>query len=233
MQKMYLVLTITNREDEKEFTSFFTSKEIPVVYSTPCHGTAKKNVLNLFGIEESLKTAHYLVLTESKKDELLTALTKEMAIDLPNRGIAVSIPLTSIGSRHALEAFADGHQNDETEKEVKDMSQYETELIIAICESGYTEMVMEAAREAGAGGGTVVHAKGTGAKYAKFFGLTLADEKEMIMILTAANQKSDIMRSIMENAGINSPAHTVMFSLPVESVAGLRSVMIAAGEIEG
>ena len=222
MQKMYLVLTITNREDEKEFTSFFTSKEIPVVYSTPCHGTAKKNVLNLFGIEESLKTAHYLVLTESKKDELLTALTKEMAIDLPNRGIAVSIPLTSIGSRHALEAFSDGHPNDETEKEVKDMSQYETELIIAICESGYTEMVMEAAREAGAGGGTVVHAKGTGAKYAKFFGLTIADEKEMIYIVSSKENKKNIMTSIIQGAGPHTDAHAVVFSLPVSETAGLR-----------
>ena len=52
------------------------------------------------------------------------------------------------------------------------------------------------------------------------------------MILTAANQKAAIMRAIMDKAGVHSPAHTVMFTLPVESVAGLRSVMIAAGEIE-
>ena len=222
MQKMYLVLTITNREDEKEFTGFFTSKEIPVVYSTPCHGTAKKSILDLFGVEESLKTIHYIVVTESKKDELLAGLTREMAIDLPNRGIAVSIPLISIGSRHALEAFADGHQNDETEKEVKDMSQYETELIIAICESGYTENVMEAAREAGAAGGTVVHAKGTGAKYAKFFGLTLADEKEMIYIVSSKENKKNIMTSIIQGAGPHTDAHAVVFSLPVSETAGLR-----------
>ena len=47
MQKMYLILTITNREDEKEFSNFFNSKEIPVVYSTPCHGTAKKQKYHL------------------------------------------------------------------------------------------------------------------------------------------------------------------------------------------
>ena len=140
MQRMYLVLTITNREDEKEFENFFNSKEIPIVYSTPCHGTAKKSILDLFGVEESLKTVHYTIVTENKKAELLKGLTKEMAIDLPNKGIAVSIPLSSIGSRHALEAFADGHQNDESENEVNDMTQCETELIIAICESGHTEI---------------------------------------------------------------------------------------------
>lgn len=222
MQKMYLVLTITNREDEKEFTEFFSKKEIPVVYSTPCHGTAKKSILNLFGVEESLKTAHYTIVTENKKYELLKGLTKEMAIDLPNRGIAVSIPLTSIGSRHALEAFADGRQNDETENEVKDMAQCETELIIAICENGHTEKVMEAAREAGAAGGTVVHAKGTGAKYAKFFGLTLADEKEMIYIVSSKENKKNIMTSIIQGAGPHTDAHAVVFSLPVSDTAGLR-----------
>jgi hypothetical protein len=123
MQKMYLFITITNREDGNEFTNFFNSKEIPVVYSTPCRGTAKKSILDVFGIEESLKTVHYTIVTENKKEELLKSLTRDMAIDLPNRGIAVSIPLSSIGSKHALEAFADGHQDDESKNEVKDMTQ--------------------------------------------------------------------------------------------------------------
>lgn len=222
MQRMYLVLTITNRADEKEFTDFFNSREIPVVYSTPCRGTAKKSMLDLFGIEESLKTAHYTIVTENKKAELLNGLTREMTIDLPNRGIAVAIPLTSIGSKHALEAFADGHQNDETENEVNNMTQCETELIIAICESGHTEKVMNAAREAGAAGGTVVHAKGTGAKYAKFFGLTLADEKEMIYIVSSKENKKNIMTSIIQGAGPHTDAHAVVFSLPVSDTAGLR-----------
>ena len=160
--------------------------------------------------------------TENKKAELLKGLTKEMAIDLPNRGIAVCVPLTSIASRRTLEAFADKHQNDEPENEVKDMTQYETELIIAICESGYAEKVMEAARGAGAAGGTVVHAKGTGAKYAKFFGLTLADEKEMIYIVSSTENKKNIMTAIVDGAGPHTSAHTVVFSLPVSDTAGLR-----------
>ena len=114
MQKMYLFMTITNRNDENEFTEFFKSKEVPIVYSTPCHGTAKKHILDLFGVEESLKTAYFTVITENKKSELLHGLTREMAIDLPNRGIAVSIPLTSIAGKNSLAAFADKHQDDET-----------------------------------------------------------------------------------------------------------------------
>lgn len=223
MQKMYLMITITNRSDCNEFTDFFSSKEIPIMYSTPCLGTAREKTLALFGIEKSLKTVHYCIVTENKKAELIKALTREMAIDLPNRGISVAVPLTSIGGKRTLEAFANGHQNDEIENEVKSMAECTTELIVVICAKGHTDEVMDAARQAGAGGGTVVHAKGTGSQYTdKFFGLSIADEKEMIYIVSSTEKKKEIMRAIMENAGTNTDAHAIAFSLPVSDTAGLR-----------
>ena len=102
------------------------------------------------------------------------------------------------------------------------MAQCETELIVTICEKGYTEKVMDAAREAGAAGGTVIHAKGTGAKYAKFFGLSIADEKEMIYIVSTKENKKNIMTAIVQGAGPHTDAHSIVFSLPVSDTAGLK-----------
>lgn len=97
------------------------------------------------------------------------------------------------------------------------------ELIIIICENGHTEEVMQAARSAGAGGGTVLHAKGTGTELAqKFYGMTLAEEKEMIFVVTRAEHKKNIMRAISEAAGAHTPARAVSFSVPVSQSAGLR-----------
>ena len=111
--------------------------------------------------------------------------------------------------------------------------EFNHELIVVILNEGYADLVMDAARAAGAGGGTVLHAKGTQpGESSQFFGLSIAEEKEMLLILTAAGDRSRIMRAVMDHAGVQSPAHTVMFSLPVESVAGLRSVMAAAGQRE-
>ena len=140
--------------------------------------------------------------------------------------------LGSIAGASSLDYFT--HGQDIILGEVNEMpNQFLYELIIAISNRGHVDSVMNAARSAGAMGGTVLHAKGTNPfGENKFFGMSIADEKEMIMILTAANQKTAIMRAIMDQAGVHSPAHTVMFTLPVESVGGLRSVMIAAGEIE-
>ena len=97
------------------------------------------------------------------------------------------------------------------------------ELIVVIANHGYSEEVMEAARAQGAGGGTVIHAKGTGLEKAeKFLGVSIADEKEMIFIVAKTEMKNAIMRSIMENAGLESRARSVVFSLPVTDTAGLR-----------
>ena len=221
MQKMYLFITITKRDDCDEFTEFFTSKEVPILYSTPCEGTVRQKTLSLFGLEESHKTVHYCVVTANKKNELMKALTREMTIDLPDRGIALSIPLSSMGGRRPIELFANGHENDEEEEST--MQENQMELIIAICEKGHTDFVMDAAREAGARGGTVIHAKGTGSKYSsKFFGISIAEEKEMIYIVSSSENKKDIMKSIMERAGVDTEAHTIVFSLPVSDTAGLR-----------
>ena len=106
------------------------------------------------------------------------------------------------------------------------------ELIVAIYEKGYTDLVMDAAREAGARGGTTIHAKGTGAGAEKFFGMTLAEEKEMVFIVSHVDKKKDIMRAIMQHAGVESKAHALVFSLPVSETAGFRFADMVQKEAE-
>ena len=50
--------------------------------------------------------------------------------------------------------------------------------------------------------------------------LTIAQEKEMILIVAAASQKAAIMQSILKKAGPDSKAGTIVFSLPTTQVAG-------------
>ena len=99
------------------------------------------------------------------------------------------------------------------------------ELIVVIAEQGYTNLIMDAARGAGAYGGTVIHAKGTGKEAAeKFMGVSLALEKEIIYIVTKTEQKNPIMKAIMEHAGLDTKAKAIAFSLPVTDTAGLRLI---------
>ena len=101
---------------------------------------------------------------------------------------------------------------------------YDYELIYVILNEGHSDMVMDAARSAGATGGTVMTGKGTGAKKGeKFMGISLASERDIVMIVASSETKSAIMKSIIANAGYGTPAQAVCFSLPVSEIQGVHS----------
>ena len=69
----------------------------------------------------------------------------------------------------------------------------------------------------------MLHAKGVGMKYAeKFLGVSLVAEKELILMVVKTEKKNEIMKAVMDEAGLESRARSVVFSLPVTSTAGLR-----------
>ena len=138
-------------------------------------------------------------------------------------GIAFLVPLSSIGGKKTLNYLTDGQEFVKGEETTLKETRYE--LLIAIANQGYTEPVMNAARAVHAAGGTVIHAKGTGAQQAeKFFGVSLVPEKEMIFIVARKEKKNDIMKSSMDNAGVGTKAGAIVFSVPVTDTAGMRLI---------
>lgn len=232
MHNLCLLCVIVKRDHDEQLPAFFHAHGINTVTTLLCKGTAGKKLLDLLGLEETEKELYYAMTTRPRAKRLMNAMVHGLGLDMPGQGVAFMVPLGSIGGASSLDYFTHG-QNIILGEVTEMPNEFLYELIIAIANRGHVDEVMNAARSAGAMGGTVLHAKGTNPfGENRFFGMSIADEKEMIMILTAANQKTAIMRAIMDKAGVHSPAHTVMFTLPVESVAGLRSVMIAAGEID-
>ena len=228
MKGLYLLLTIVRRVDAFEYESFFARHSVSAIYNTQCNGTAHEKTLSLLGIEKNEKSLLMSFVTEETLKDILHGLTLEMKIDLPDRGIAVAIPLSGIGGAKTLEHFSMGQKTDcessQNEAKEDNRMQCTQELIVAIYEKGYTDMVMDAAREAGAAGGTTIRAKGTGAGAQKFFGLSLAEEKEMVLIVSGSSNKKEIMKAIMQKAGVESKAHALVFSLPVTDTAGFRFI---------
>lgn len=96
-------------------------------------------------------------------------------------------------------------------------------LIIALVNTGFTELVMDAARSEGAQGGTVVHARGTGNKeMEKRFGIVITPDKEMVLILVNEKISDKILKAIYDKAGLQTKGQGIAFSLPVEDVVGLK-----------
>ncbi len=102
------------------------------------------------------------------------------------------------------------------------MSKYKHEVILCIVNSGFSDEVMDAAREFGARGGTVIRARGTAnAEAEKLFNIAIQPEKEIVMILVESKIKNDILHALYRAVGLNTPGQGIAFTVPVESVVGL------------
>lgn len=223
MSDIYIMTTIIDRKNSKKYIDLYKKDKLEVMYITLGEGTARGDILDYLGLEASEKMVIFNFMQQH--DWMLTKknLQRKLQIDAPGEGIAFLVPLSSIGGKRTLQFLLDRQELPESEESTLKDTMYE--LIVAIADQGNLEMVMDAARGAGAYGGTVIHAKGTGMEYAeKYLGVTIAAEKAMIFIVTKKDQKNSIMKAIMEQAGMQTPAKTIVFSLPVTDTAGLRLV---------
>jgi len=97
----------------------------------------------------------------------------------------------------------------------------QNELIVCIINDGFSDIVMTAAKNAGARGGTIFHGKGTGNKdIEKFFGISITPEKEVVFIIVKQEQKDDIVNAIYKEAGLDSKGQGIIFTLPVDDFVG-------------
>lgn len=216
--ELYYILSITDADKGEIMNTLYRETGLHMVLSTPARGTATSEQLDLYGLDATPKTVTSAVASAPEAAQLLKAAKRRLFIDIPGNGIMLTVPLKSVAGGRTLAYLTD----DPKTEGVPDMN-FKHELIIVILNEGYADLVMDAAREAGAGGGTVLHAKGTGStRGEKFFGVSLADEKDMVYIIADSAEKTAIMRSINEKAGPESKARAISFSLPISSVAGLR-----------
>ena len=221
MSKVYWMVTITGRDQGERFSSMHKSEKIPVILVALGKGTASSEVLDCLGLEESDKIVLFTAVTGDVWKHVKKGMETKLNIDVPGTGISFIVPVSSMGGQKSLRFLPAGQEFEKEEEAVLKDTEYE--LVIVVSDFGYTNMVMDAAREAGAGGGTVIHAKGTGMEKAeKFLGVSLASEKEITFIVARTEKKKDIMKAVMEKAGMESKAKSIVFSLPVADTAGLR-----------
>ncbi len=98
------------------------------------------------------------------------------------------------------------------------------ELIMCIVNTGFSETVMSAAKEQGARGGTVLHARGTAAKEAEeIFHITIQPDKEIVMILVPSEIRDAVLHAVYQAAGLKTAGQGISFSLPVTNAVGLSS----------
>ena len=226
---IYWMITIIDRNQSRKFISFYKNYGVDILFNAHGRGTAATDTLAYFGLEATQKEVLFAAVTDTVWSNIKKGLQTIMQIDIPGTGIAFVVPMSSIGGKRQLQFLTGGQEFTKGEESV--LKETKHELVVAIANSGYTELIMNAARRANAGGGTVLHAKGTGMEGAeKFLGVSLAEEKEFVLLVVKQEDKNAVMSAIMQDAGLESKARSVVFSLPVTSTAGLRFMELESSD---
>ena len=160
MGKLYLMTTIVDRKAAKKYSELYWESGQHVAFVTLGFGTASNDILDYLGMENTEKAVIYSVLEEETWLDVKKQLQRKLKIDAPGGGIAFIVPLSSIGGKKPLQFLLEKEDYKKEEESV--LKETSHELIVVIADQGNIELVMDAARDAGAYGGTVVHAKGTG-----------------------------------------------------------------------
>ena len=219
--ELNFLFSVLDRDRADAMAAIYQDHGLPMILTFLGRGTATSEHLDLYGLQATDKAVVASVTDGEKTKQIMRSAKRKLFIDIPGNGVMMAVPVKSVGGGRTLAYLTD---NTAPEGGAPQM-QFDHELLVVILNQSYMDDVMNAARSAGAFGGTVLHAKGTGAKYAeKFFGVSLANEKEVILIASRSSEKAAIMRAIMEQTGPHTPAGAITFSLPISSVAGLRSV---------
>lgn len=219
-----LLISIVNRKDENLLKSILDDCSVALSIAFAGTGTARSAVLDYFGIGETEKTIMLSLFPESDEDILIREIRAKMSLYLVGRGISFTVPLTGVS-----EIIAKGLSKASTKKTVVESMIMTDEkrtydLIVCAVNADRSDEAMEAARSAGAAGGTILHARMLDNKKAKqFIGISLATEQEILLILTKREGKLAIMQALFDRVGIKTEAGGVIFSVPVDKTVGISA----------
>ncbi|MBR0101756.1 MAG: P-II family nitrogen regulator [Treponema sp.] len=170
---------------------------------------AKSNFGAILGTGETTKDLIFMVVESTKKSAIMNAIYESTQNEKTNFGEIFTLDVDSL-----LKAGA----NSEGEEKMSENENKETsrDMITVIVNKGYADDVMFAARKAGATGGTVINARGTAREDdAKFFGVHIVPEKDMLVIVVEHDKKEAVLTAIKEVKCLKEPGMGIAFSSPV------------------
>lgn len=221
-RRVKALVLIVNRDDETAFKELLDERSVSLGLAFAGMGTAHSAVLDYLGIGATEKAVMLCPIPESDERALLGGIRRKFSASRAGKGIAFTMPLSGVSEivanglvRAAAEKSTDGN------KIMKD-EERKYDLIIAAVAVNHVEEAMDAARSAGAAGGTIVRARAvSNEKAEQFIGINLTDEQEILLIVAKRERKLAIMQALSEKAGLKTAAGGVIFSLPVDSTAGI------------
>lgn len=218
-QKAKLIVTIIRRPMTKKMVEAIKNAGATgstILYGSGIRGKEKSRVL---GIPITRERDIILTLaSEELATTLLNTIYETGHLDRPKTGICFVIDVGKVVGTHLLTTE---NTNEGVAKMTNEEKQYD--LIVTIVNKGDAETVIEASRNAGADGGTIISGRGTGIhEQIKLFNMAIEPEKELVLTLVPRNIKDKVLSAINENERLDEPGKGIAFVLEVEKVLGIN-----------
>lgn len=195
---------------------------VPVQYIMYAQGTASSEIMDMLGLGGVEKDLMLSLMPKALADALLKKMQKKLHLGMPNTGIAFTVAVAGC-SGHTVRLMDTMQPNEENaaRRDEWERMEHNYSAVVAIVNQGYSEEVMNAARPMGATGGTVFHSRRIGSEEAqKFWGISIQEEREVVLILAERDKKKEIMKAINQACGMQSEAHGIVLSFPVDEMTG-------------
>lgn len=187
----------------------------------PGKGTAASTLLQVLGLGDSDRDIVVIVLPAANPETILDAVRNAPSCRKKIRGPAFTLDLLTV-LRSAAPMPLGNHAAPPAQ--TGEIAMHTHELIAVVVTAGYAEDIMHAARRAGAGGGTLLHARGTAKDDdEKFFGVPIVPEKEFLMILAERDRAPAILEAVRAAPCLSQPGMGIAFSMPATQVFSLGS----------
>lgn len=221
-----VLLVITDAEAAPAVSRLLQGGHVPFQYQFRGQGTASSEILSLCGLGETTKALSLSLIPRWAARGLLKALGRELQLKRRGAGIAVTVPVSGLpgGVLRLLEGQMPVVGAEKEKKEGQTLTeQSEYTMILAAVNQGFSDEVMDTAKAAGATGGTILRGRRRGMEDAvRFWGVSLQEEQELLVIVTTREKKREILTALHRNHGPKTPAQGIVLSVPVESAVGLE-----------
>ncbi len=219
---MRLLLLIATPKLVDRAEELLQATHIPVQYRVSAAGTAPSEMLDMLGLGGVDKSAILAFLPKAQADLTLKKLNRALRLTAAGSGIALTVPLSGMNNLLFRMMTALDDASTAEGKDEQPMTECKYSLIAVAVNQGYSDDVMNAAKTAGAGGGTILHSRHNGDEHEmNRWGLSLQEEKEIVLIVAPTEAKRAIMQAISTRCGTQSEAKGLVVSLPLDTVIGL------------
>lgn len=228
-----MLIFITRVEDEKKLEETFDAQHVPILYQCRGKGTAPSEMLDIFGLSGTTRLITVGILPRFMVRELFQKAGRRLGFHQRGGGIGLTVPLTGLQNQ-VFRLLSDEAQHNMEKRieeriegdmaEIRERSEYA--VVWAAVANGYSDDVIDAARAAGAKGGTVLKGRRRNSeRVSQHLGISMQEGQDFVMIVVPRGKKSAVMSAISAACGLSTKAHGVVLSLPVDEVIGLEETV--------